>query len=366
MNFRCDGLDLSEAIARVIKATSTKTTSPILEGIKLRTVGNSLILTATDCEISIQKTIKADVKSEGQAVVPGKLFGEYLRKLTNEQITCVLNEKNQLKVNYTDSEGFIQCMDLLEFPAPVFVEKDKSFEISQIELKSLINKVIFAVAVDDSRPILKGCLIEVNDSKIKAVTLDGYRMAICNKNVKKSTQNFKIIVPAKTLLEVSRMLEDKEDVVKVYVTDKNVRFEIDDTVVITRLLDGDFINYRQIIQNDFVTEVTLSKFQFEDALDRASVLSKIDRNNLVKFDISERSLVLTSNSEYGNITENINAVTKGDDLVIAFNSKYFIDCMKAIAEEFIKLNFTNSVNPCIVLPVQGDEFLYLILPVRLN
>lgn len=366
MNFRCNGLDLSEAIARVIKATSSKTTAPILEGIKLRTVGDSLILCATDYEISIQKTIRAEVKSEGQAVVPGKLFGEYLRKLTNEQVTCILNEKNQLKVSYTDSEGYIQCMELLEFPAPTFIEKDKYFEISEQSLKSLVNRVIFAVATDDSRPILKGCLLEVQGDNIRAVALDGYRMAIANQKISGATGDFKVIVPAKTLSEISRMIGDSDETIRVYVTDKNLRFEMGSTVVTTRLIEGDFINYKQIIQKNFSTVVTLSSPLFGEALERASVLSRTDRNNLVKFDITEKNITITSNSEYGNIMENINAVTAGDDLLIAFNSKYFIDCLRAINDEFVKLNFTNAINPCIVLPIESEDYLYLISPVRLN
>ena len=324
MLFRCDGLDLSEAVNKVLKAVSTKTISPILEGIKISAYGDSVVLSGTDLELSITKTIKAEVIDEGQTVVPGKLFGEYLRKLTNEQISLELNERNQLRISYADSEGFIQCMDVLEFPELKNVDKDEYFEINRGDLKNLINNVIFAVAVDDSRPILKGVLFEVNDTSVRAVALDGFRMAMANKNIISTTSNFSFIVPSRSLSEISRMLDGTETV-KVYVHSNNLMVDMDDTIITTRLLEGQFINYRQILNSNFNTTVSIKKSQLEDAIDRASLLSKGDKNSRVKFDITENSLVLTSDSEIGNVKENITVSMKGADITIAFNSKYFSD-----------------------------------------
>ena len=364
MYFKCDGLDLSEAINKVIKATSTKTTAPILEGIKLSAHGDSLTLSATDLELSIEKTIKAEVITDGETVVPGKLFSEYLRKLTNEQISFELNDKNQLKIAYTDSVGYIQCMDVVEFPEIKDIERGSYFEIAKSTLKGLINKVLFAVATDDSRPILKGIKFEIINGEIKLVALDGYRLSIATKKVENSTDDFTFVVPGRCLGEISKMLEG-EDNVKVYIHSNNLMLDMEDTVVITRLLEGQFINYKQILSSNFTTTATINKSQLEDAIERASILSKADKNNLVKFDIKENVLTLTSDSEIGNVKENITVAMKGSDITIAFNSKYFTDCLRVVDDEFIKINFTNSILPCIITPSEGEEYLFLILPVRM-
>lgn len=364
MLFRCDGLDLSEAVNKVLKAVSTKTISPILEGIKISAYGDSVVLSGTDLELSITKTIKAEVIDEGQTVVPGKLFGEYLRKLTNEQISLELNERNQLRISYADSEGFIQCMDVLEFPELKNVDKVDYFEVNRQDLKNLINSVIFAVAVDDSRPILKGVLFEINENGIRAVALDGFRMAMANKKIVSTTSDFSFIVPARSLAEISRMLDNDESV-KVYVHSNNLMVDMTDTVITTRLLEGQFINYRQILNSNFNTTVSIKKSQLEDAIERASLLSKGDKNSRVKFDITENSLVLTSDSEIGNVKENITVSMKGADIVIAFNSKYFTDCLRATEDEYIKINFSNSISHCIVTPNDNEDYLFLILPVRM-
>ena len=363
MKFRCDGLELSEAISVVSKAISSKTTSQILEGIKMVCVNDKLILSATDLEMSVEKTIRAEVETNGETVVPGRLFGEYIRKLTNEQIECELNERNQLRIAYTDSEGTLQCMEISEFPQLKEVEKSSFFEISKEDFKTLINNVYYAVAVDDSRPILKGVLIETEGNKIKAVAVDGCRLSISNKTLVNSTGDFKIIIPGKNLNEIVKMI-DNEGNIKVYVHSNNIMVDLVDTIVINRLIDGQFINYRQIVPKDFSTTVTINKEQLEDAIDRASVLSRIDKNNLVKFDIKEKNLMLTSTSEIGNTKENITVGVKGEDLCISFNSKYFSDCLRVIDNAYVKMNLNSAIQPCVITPCEGEDFVFLILPVK--
>lgn len=363
MKFRCDGLELSEAISVVSKAISSKTTSQILEGIKMVCEDDKLVLSATDLEMSIEKTIRAEVETNGETVVPGRLFGEYIKKLTNQQLECELSERNQLKITYTDSEGCLQCMEINEFPQIKELEKDSYFEISKEDFKALINNVFYAVAQDDSRPILKGILIETTGTNIKAVAVDGCRLSISNKTLQMSTSDFKIIIPGKNINEIVKMI-DNEGSIKVYVHSNNIMVDLGDTIVINRLIDGQFINYRQIVPKDFSTVVTINKEQLEDAIDRASVLSRIDKNNLVKFDIKEKNLMLTSNSEIGNTKENITVGVKGNDLTISFNSKYFSDCLRVIDNPYVKINFNSQIQPCVITPCEGKDFEFLILPVK--
>jgi len=363
MKFRCDGLELSEAISVVSKAISNKTTSQILEGIKMVCEDDKLILSATDLEMSIEKTIRAEVETNGETVVPGRLFGEYIKKLTNQQLECELNERNQLKITYTDSEGCLQCMEINEFPQIKELEKDSYFEIAKEDFKNLINNVFYAVAQDDSRPILKGILIETEGTNIKAVAVDGCRLSISNKKLVMSTSDFKIIIPGKNLNEIVKMM-DNEGNIKIYVHSNNIMADLGDTIIINRLIDGQFINYRQIVPKDFSTVVTINKEQLEDAIDRASVLSRIDKNNLVKFDVKEKNLMLTSNSEIGNTKENITVGVKGNDLTISFNSKYFSDCLRVIDNPYVKINFNSQIQPCVITPCEGEDFVFLILPVK--
>ncbi len=365
MKLICDGLDLSEAVIKVSKAINPKTPNPILEGIKLVAEDGALTLSATDYELSIEKKIKADIKIEGETVVPGKFFSEFVKKLTNEKIELTLNDNNQLEIKYLDSVGFIQCMNSLEYPSLKKIDSDSYFGITQKDFRSLINKSNFAVALDDSRPILKGCLIEVEDNVVKAVALDGYRLAYVKKPLVTSSGRIKVVVPSRSLNEVSKILEDNDDIINVYIQHNNLMVDLKSTKIITRLIDGEFLNYNQIISDNFASKITVNKAQLEHGLERASLLSRVGQNNLVKFDIKEKNMLVSSNSEIGNIKENINVVLDGKELNIAFNASYFMDALRVLADEFITINFNSAINPCVIKPIEGDEYLYLILPVRM-
>ena len=229
----------------------------------------------------------------------------------------------------------------------------------------LINKTLFSVAIDDSRPILKGCLLEIGEKEILATALDGYRLAHLKKELTKSTVRTSVIVPSRSLAEISKLLDDTDETINIYIQKNYIMVDFGDCKVITRLLEGDFLNYNQIISTSFETEITVNKNQFEDALERASLLSKVGQNNLVKFEIKENLLCLTSNSEIGNIKENVNISLRGKEIVIAFNARYFIEALRVLQDEFVKIGFNSASNPCIIKPLESDEFLYLILPVRM-
>ncbi|MBO7527915.1 MAG: DNA polymerase III subunit beta [Clostridia bacterium] len=366
MQVICEGLDLSDAVIKVSKAIPNKTTNPILEGIKIVAREDTLTLSATDLDLSIEKKIKADVKIEGEVVIPGRFFSEFIKKLSNEKIELELSDKNQLKIKYIDSESFIQCFVSDEYPSFNNVNGTNVFSITSENLKNLINKSIFSVAVDDSRPILKGALFEIGQNTVKAVALDGYRLALVTEPILSSTINGGVIIPARSLSEISKLLGDSDEIVNVYVDKKYLMIDIGDTKVTTRILEGDFLNYKQIIANEFSTEITINRTQLLDALDRASLLSKVGQNNLVKFDIKENTLLLTSNSEIGNIKENISISIEGKDIFIAFNARYFMEAFRTITDDFVKIKFNSPSNPCVVVPAtDSSEYLYLILPVRI-
>ena len=365
MKVICDGLDLGVATSQVIKAISNKTTNIILEGIKMCAVDNKLLLMSTDLELSIEKTIKAEVKEEGEIVVPGRFFAEFVKKLSNEKIELTLLSKNQLKICYTDSESTIQCYDAEEYPNLNVVDDQNYFVMLQKDFKNLITKSIFSTALDDTRPVLKGCYFEIDENKINSVGLDGYRLAFVTKPIKKSTINSSIIVPSKSLTEICKFLEDNDEEIKICVQKNFLMVETNGTKITTRLIEGDFINYKQIIPKDFTTNIVVGKNVFEEAIERTSVLSRVDKNNLVKFEIKDKLLTITSSSDIGNVKENLGISLKGNDLTIAFNSRYFSECLRTIDDEAIKISFNMPSSPCVITQTDGDEFLYLILPVRI-
>ncbi len=365
MKLICEGLDLSDAVLKVIRATAVRTTNPVLEGIKLHAEEDSLTLSATDLEFAIEKTIPADVKVPGEVVVPGKFFADFVKKLSNEQIELSLTKESTLKIKYTDSEGFLQVLSSDEFPIIKTLNAHEKITIKQNNLKKLIDKTVFSVAVDDARPILKGCLFEYDNGSLTAVALDGYRLAMVKTEASCTSNKLSFIVPARCLSEISKLIEANDDEIELELDNNHLSLISGSTKILTRLLEGEFINYRQVIPSSSSTTILVSKSQLEDGLERASLLARMDKNNLVKFDMRDKVLTLTSASNIGNVTENITISLDGKDLVIAFNARYISDCMHTINDEFIKINFSSPIAPCTICSADNDEYLYLILPVRI-
>ena len=367
MQILCDGLDLCDAVITVSRAINPKATNPILEGIKIVATEDELTLSATDLELSIEKKIKAEVKQEGETVVPGRFFGELVKKLTNENIELRLVENNTLKIRYTDSETTVQCLPVYEFPNLKKLENSSFFGIQKRALKNLITKTVFSVAADDTRPVLTGCLLEVAGESIKAVALDGYRMAVYTEKVQDNTLEQSVVVPARSLNEIAKLLDDTENLVEVHFQDNFIMVNLDGCLITTRLLEGEFINYKQIISPSFETSIKINRRGLEGALERASLLSKIGHNNLVQFDIQDNNLCITSRSEIGNIRENLTIAHEGRELIIAFNARYFMEALRTINDEFVVVKFNQAQNPCVICPCENDveKNLYLNLPVRL-
>lgn len=359
----CQGLELSEALLRVSKAISNKIANPILEGIKIIAEDDTLTMSATDTELTIEKKIRAEVKQEGETVVPGRFITEFVKKLTSTTIQLEVNDKNQLIIKYDDSESVIQCYNPVEYPGFKNVESKEYFGITQKDFKTCVNKSLFSVATDDSRPILKGVLFDIDGNELNVVALDGYRLARVKKSIKSDIKK-SIVVPSRSLNELSKMIEDSDDIINIYIGQYTIMADIGDTKVTSRLLEGDYINYKQIIPVNFETFVISNKEQFEQALERATLLLRVNSNNFVKFDVKENNLCITSNSELGNLKENIPVTVSGKDVVISFNPRYFLESLRVNTNEFVKICFNSPSTPCVIVPTEEDEFLYLILPVR--
>ena len=231
--------------------------------------------------------------------------------------------------------------------------------------KEIVEKTAFSCSTDDSRPILKGCLFEINENFLTCVAIDGFRLAVCNKKVKNASSSFSVVVPARALNEICRLLENDDQEITFINENNKFMIEVDGTVFITRLLEGNFVNYKQIIPSDFITTVRVSRNGFLSSLERATVVAK-EAKNLVKLDIKENYINVSANSESGNVNENVIINLEGKDLSIAFNSKYLCDALKAAGDEFINIYLNSAISPCVIKPYSGDEYLYLILPIRIN
>ena len=365
MRLICEGLDLSDAVLKVIKATATRTTNPILEGIKLKASEDELILSATDLEISIEKSIPADVKIPGEIVVPGKFFADFVKKLSSEQIELTQTNNSTLKIKYTDSEGYLQCMNAEEFPLIKPFNESDSFSVSKFDFRDLIDKTVFAVAIDDARPILKGCKFEIEGDTITVAALDGFRIAQVKHKLISTTKNMSFVVPARSLSEISKLIDGDDEELKVYISSSYLMVTLGNTKIITRKLEGDFINYKSALNTNTTSSIIINKRQLEFGLERASLLARLNTNNLVKFDIKDKLLTLTSSSDIGNVTENITVALEGKDLTIAFNARYISDCLHNINEEYIKINFASSIYPCTICSPDNDSYIFVVFPVRL-
>ena len=364
MKFRCEKNVLQEAISIVQKAITGKSTLPILQGIYIKTLGNEIILTGSDIDLSIETKLAAEIIESGSLVVDSRLFGEIIKKLPNDTIEITSSENNNLEIICQRSVFNLNHMSADEFPSLPQINENMIFSISQKILKNMIKSTIFAIAQDETRPILTGILFEIKEKKLNLVALDGYRLALKNENVDNDNA-LNAVIPGKTLSEVSKILIDEDEAVNITFTSNHILFSLGKTKVISRLLEGEFIKYNSIIPEEYNLKITAKRTSLLECIERASLVAKEGNTNLIKFEIEEDNLVITSNSQLGKVREELNIILQGQPLQIAFNSKYLIDVLKIMEEDEIIMQLTSSVSPCIIKNKDNDNCTYLILPVRL-
>ena len=362
MKFVCDGLSLSEAVLKVSKACAVRTTAPIMECIKLSAFGEEVTLLATDGELSIRKSVKAEIFEEGETCVPGKLFTDFIGKLSGEEVSIATGEKG-VEIKYRDAGTFMQSLPAEEFPKIDFTVGENSFTMQQSQLKKIIAQTTFCCAQDDSRPVLKGCLMEFGD-KLEMTALDGYRLAIASVQIVAKSQEQSIICPARTLSEISRMLDKEDEEITLYTQGGMLLVQSEGTTVVSRLYQGDFIRKENVVPSAFTTVVTLAKEEMIASVERAAILIRGDKNNLVTLDISAESVKVSSVSDFGNVAEVVRAKTEGVEMSISMNAKYLLDALHALEEENVVMSFNGAVSPFILQNEQEKDSLYLILPVR--
>lgn len=356
--------NLSKCITIVQKGISSKTTLPILNGILLEAYNDKLKLTGTDLELGIESNLDCEVIEEGSVVITSRIFGDVIKKLPSLDVIIETDENNTVRIACGNSKFKIVGQSSVEYPHLPEINNEITFEIPKDLFKTMIRQTVFSTAQDETRPILTGALLEVTNGEAVLVALDGYRLAL--KNVKiNNLDDIKAVVPGKTLNEVNKILDDDETNITLKISKSNVLFNTGNTIIISRLLEGQFLNYNDLIRHEYSSKVKVKTKELQQSIERASLLAREGRNNLVKFDITDESIVISSNSEIGDVHEEIPITLEGDDIKIAFNSKYMLEGLRAIDTEEINMNFVSNVNPCIIKPHGDESYTYLVLPVRL-
>ncbi|PKM51088.1 MAG: DNA polymerase III subunit beta [Firmicutes bacterium HGW-Firmicutes-7] len=367
MQIKCNKMDLLNGVNTVLKAVSSRTTLPILQCILLQATNDELKLISNDLELGIESKVSATIKEKGSIALEARIFSEIVKKLPDNEVTITVDENHLTTIVCEKSKFNISGQPGNEFIQLPQIEKNNSFTLKQGVFKEMIRQTIFSIAIEEIRPIFTGELLEVKNSKFNIVSVDGYRVSIREIELNHDIEDFKVIVPGKTLNEINKILSNfEDDYITIYYTDKHILFELEDSIVVSRLLEGDFPKYDQIFSKDYDIVATVDRKSTILSLERAALITRENKKNPIKIEIKNQSMIITSNTEIGNVYEEIDIKKEGNEIEIAFNPKYLIDALKVIDDELVNLQFTNALNPCIIRKIDGDDYKYLILPIRLN
>jgi len=377
MKFLIDKTQLIAGISAVERFVPSKSTVSILSGIRFQVDGDDLHLAATNLEMGIDYKIQGksetlDILEEGSMVIGSKILSEIVRKMPEGTVEF----KSEEKTVYISSGEFnmkLPCFDADDFPEISKTDGSETIVLKQKPFKDMIRQTIFARAEEtSSRPQLTGILIDYKDNVLNMVALDGYRVAWRyeeqDPEATSFSGNFKVIVPANTMMEISRIFVDDEDAEFKLFADRNrVEFKTDNILISSAILEGDFIDYARVMNVEAATTVEVDTTELQWAIERANIIAREgNKNNLIIFDIREDFIEVKADTELGSIKDRVQCSTEGEKLIIAFNAKFFIDALRTIDSPKIKLSFSGSTGPCIITPLETENHKNLILPVRLG
>lgn len=370
MKIICEKEKLIKALNSVTKAVTSKSGKPILEGILLQTNKSVLKLTGYDLEIGIEHIIDCEVIEEGAIVVNAMMFNEIIKKLPNVEITISINENGLLVIECEGSLYKLATMNPEEFPELPQINVENSIEIEQNNLKDMIRKTNFAVSIEDNRPIFTGCLFEITNNKLNLVAVDGFRLAWKSKYLPNMVNDFKAVIPGRTLNEINKILVDSFETIKIGVAKNQALFELENCKIVTRLLDGEFLNYSSVIPVNWETRIRVNKNALQNCFERISLISSssVDKEKKypVKVTIDIGKIIISCTNQIGDAKEEMFVTTEGKNLEVGFNPKYFLDACKSIDDDEIFVEFGTSISPCIIKPVNDADAVYMILPIRMK
>lgn len=365
MKFVCEAGLLSEAVANVSRSVCTKATIPALEGILISTDTNRIILSGYDLELAIKTSVDAVVEEEGCAVLNARLFGEIIRKSGTSRISVAVDERLNAVITSGETEFTVMAANPNDFPELPEISDEKMLEIDCEILKSMVTQTIFAVATSEIRPVHTGILFEVEQDNIRLIAVDGYRLAVRNEKIKTDTQ-MKFIVPAKALHELLKLIGDDDKTVKFNVGRRHVSFDIGAFFVISRLLDGDFLDYNTAVVPGATLTVLAKTKDLIDAVDRISLLITDRIKSPVRCTFEDQKAFVRCTTTIGKASDVVSCETTGDPVEIGFNNRYFLDAMRAVDCDVVKLELNGAASPIKIMPTDSDSFLFLVVPVRLK
>lgn len=365
MKITCSKSNLLYAVSTAMKAVSTKTTLPILECILVE-ANNQIKLTSNDMELGIETYVEGTIQEPGKIAIDAKLFSEIIRKLPDSEVIIETNENYQATIRCEKAKFTISGKSGDDFSYLPSVEKNKSIRLSQFTLKEVIRQTIFSITDNESTKLMSGELFEVENNNLKVVSLDGHRISIRNVELKESYNSIKVVVPGKTLNDISKILSGGiDDEVTIYFTDKHVLFEFDETKVVSRLLEGEYYKINQMLSNDYETKIVINKKEYLDCIDRASLLIKESDKKPIIMNINNTNMYLKIDSMIGSMNEEIEITKEGKDIIIGFNPKLLMDALRVIDDESISIYFVNQKSPCFIKN-ERETYRYVILPVNIN
>ncbi|MBQ9266890.1 MAG: DNA polymerase III subunit beta [Clostridia bacterium] len=371
MKFICEKEKLLLGLNYVTRTSVGRTTDAILEGVLLNLKNNSLTLTTNDLDIGMEYVITdCYIAEEGKTVVDCKMFGEIIRKLPNSEITIHVNDNKLLVIECEGSVYKLSTMNPDEFTTLPTINVEKSIALSQKMFKEMVKKTMFAVSSDENRPIFTGCLFEMREGKLFIVAVDGFRLALRKTPTVDASEDFTAIIPGKYLNEVVKNVSEDDSEIVIGVSKNQALFEFNDCKIVTRILEGEFLNYNNVIPNNRETRIKVKKDSLQGAIERASIFSitagEKEKKYPIKMYVSLGSLIVSCTSQVGDAKEEVIIETEGKELEIGFNPKYLLDALKNIEDDEVYLDFGSNISPCIIRPVVEDKFIYMVSPIRLK
>ena len=363
MKIICSKLNLLNGVNIVSKAVPSKTTMSILECILINTTKGQITLTANDTELGIETIIDGEIIEKGIIALDAKLFLDMVRKLPDNDVTIETDATYKLTITCEKAKFNIMGKSGEDFSSLPQIERSESICISQFTLKESIRQTIFSIADNFTNKILTGELFDIHEDILRMVSSDGLRISLRRINLKNSYPAKKVIVPGKTLNEVSKILPgDTDKDVNIFFTDKHILFEFDDTTVVSRLIEGDYLKIDNILSADYETKVKINKKEFQSCIDRSTLLIKEGDKKPIILNILDDMMELKMNSVTGSLDEEIDISKIGKDLMIGFDPKFLIDALKVIDDEEVEIRLLNSKAPCFIKDDE-ENYTHLILPV---
>jgi DNA polymerase-3 subunit beta len=369
MKFICDQEALVKALNIVSKGVSSRTTLPILKGILITCDEQTKKITfsASDLDISIETSMAAIVEEAGSIVVSAKLFTNIVRKLPPGDVVFLLKEGDVVEVKRGYSEFTLQGIPSDEFPKIESTVGEERISLGKEMLKDLIKGSCFAASTEEARGIITGVLLEMGKKSVSMVALDGYRVAIVREKVAGEKEG-KIVISARIVQEIGKILaENAEDEdVGIEFGERKALFSLNETKIIARLMEGEFIKYKDILPKEKNTTVKIEKNALAESVERASIIVREGNNSFIRCSVGDKEMIISSRADEGTVRETVETEKEGENIEIGFNAAYMKDMLRAIPDEKILMEFNTSISPCLVKPTEGDHYEYLILPVRLS